>query len=240
MTAGTPERQASMQRAVGPEQALSRRARLPQVRLIADLVCPWCYIGFHRLQRLLARSPAEFEFTWQPFLLNPHLPAEGVSRQLYLERRFGSLSQAHGMQRRAAEIAAREGLLLSLTAIREQPNTLLAHGFLLSAAEHRLVLPTAAAVFSAFFGEGLNIGNPQVLRRIGRKLGLPAAALDPQAWGNRRRDILAAHGRAVMLGINGVPALLIGEDHLIAGAQPIEALEALLDLERYRLESGSG
>lgn len=232
MTAGPPERNASMHRALGAGAAQSPAAPMPAVRLIADLVCPWCYIGFHRLQRLIERRPAVL--VWQPFLLNPHLPAEGVPRRQYLERRFGSLGQAQGLHRRAAEIAALDGLRLSVGAITDQPNTLLAHGLALTAADHGLLLPAVEALFRAFFVENLDIGDAATLERVAGKIGLPLAAREPDAWEARRGEVLAAHGQARVLGISGVPAMLFGADHLIAGAQPAEVLAALLDMERFR------
>ena len=46
------------------------------------------------------------------------------------------------------------------------------------------------------------------------------------------------HASAFQSGISGVPVLVFGEDHVIAGAQPVEAVAALLDLERYRWQQG--
>ena len=58
-------------RAGGGGRAVPRSGAV--IRLVADLVCPWCYIAFIRLQRTLAGSPALL--IWHPFLLNPNLPA---------------------------------------------------------------------------------------------------------------------------------------------------------------------
>ena len=49
---------------------------VPVVCFIADLVCPWCYIAFMRLQRTVAAAGAAM--VWHPFLLNPHVPPRGV------------------------------------------------------------------------------------------------------------------------------------------------------------------
>ena len=75
-----------------------------RVRLVADLACPWCYIAFVRLRRLVARAPVEL--VWHPFLLNPYLPREGVARAHYLERKFGSPTQAQSVVRHIAAIGA--------------------------------------------------------------------------------------------------------------------------------------
>jgi predicted DsbA family dithiol-disulfide isomerase len=100
MTAGAPDGQAGVRRAVQEEGGLTLSGQRPTIRLVADLVCPWCCIAFARVQRLLATRPAEL--VWHPFLLNPHLPTAGVARAYYLERKFGSVSQAKSAYRRGS------------------------------------------------------------------------------------------------------------------------------------------
>lgn len=234
MTAGSPERQASMARAVGAEATGSAAPPLVQVRFVADLVCPWCFISFGRLHQLLRGAAAEI--TWHPFLLNPHLPPAGVARSHYLERKFGSVAQAQRLHARMQEVGGREGLRFAFAAIRTQPNTVLAHALILGAAEGGLdPLPAAQALFSAFFERGQDIGNPETLRAIARRAGVPSTGLEDPAIQAR---VLEAHESACGFGINGVPICVFGRDHVIAGAQPLEALEALLDLERYRTAAG--
>lgn len=232
MTAGSPERDRTMRAALGSAGPRSLVEGAPAVCLIADLVCPWCYIAFIRLQRVLAASDATL--TWHPFLLNPHLPPRGVTRSQYLERRFGSMAQALGVHRRVIQVGDREGIPFAFNAIRSQPNTLAAHALILAAAAHGRELAAVGALFHAFFAEGANIGDPAVLARVGAGLGLDADDLALAAGPAAADRVVAAHERAYAMGIGGVPVALFGDDHVIAGAQPPEALEALLDLERYR------
>jgi predicted DsbA family dithiol-disulfide isomerase len=203
---------------------------LPAVRVVADLACPWCYVGLHRLLTLAPREP--FRLVWHPFLLNPHLPAGGVPRPLYLERKFGGPAQADAVHRRAAAMAAAQGLELRLDRIRVQPDTRLAHAVLLEAGAR---LPELAlALFAAFFRDGSDLGDPEALAVLGNRLGfrLPEPA-------DAAERVAALHDAACRAGIDGVPVFVFGEDHVIAGAQPAECLEAMLRLERCRV-SGAG
>lgn len=238
MTAGSPERDRTMRAALAAEAARSLVRPAPVVWFIADLVCPWCFIAFTRLQRCVAGTRAAL--AWHPFLLNPHLPPRGVTRVQYLERRFGSVAQAHGVHRRVAQAGAKEGIPFAFGAIRAQPNTVPAHALVLAAGAHGRELEAAAALFHAFFVGGANIGEAAVLEQIGAEIGLDrdeiAAAAGPAAVD----AVVSAHERAFALGIAGVPVCVFGEDHVIAGAQPPEVLEALLDLEIYRLELAGG
>ena len=204
------------------------------IRLVADLVCPWCYIAFVRLQRTLAGSPALL--IWHPFLLNPHLPAAGVTRTQYLERQFGSVAQAQGVHRRVARAGAREGIPFAFGADShpaEHDRRRTPWSWRPPAQSRQI--EAAAALYQAFFAEGADIGDPLVLASLAVQLGLSdeevAAALGPAA----AQLVVQDHERAFALGIAGVPVCVLGDDHLIAGAQPPEVLEALLDLERYRL-----
>jgi len=233
MTAGSPAGQAGMERAVRGGTRSEVAPPAARVRFVADLVCPWCFIGFRRLRRVLGEGAV----TWHPFLLNPHLPSEGVARSRYLERKFGSLVQAQRLHGRVGEVGAREGIRFAFSAIRTQPSTVLAHALVLAAAEQGDPAPAAEALFAAFFERGVDIGDRQALRTLAREAGLRSDALDQPGWAQR---VVRAHADACRFGINGVPICAFGEDHVIAGAQPAEALQVLLDLERYRLAARPG
>jgi predicted DsbA family dithiol-disulfide isomerase len=232
MTAGSPDRQQAMRAAIDRSEARSLVEPTPRVRFVADLVCPWCYIAFVRLRQVMLGSPGRL--VWNPFLLNPSLPLRGVTRSQYLERRFGSVAQAQGAHRRAALAGAREGIPFAFGAIRTQPNTVGAHGLVLAAARRGRQVDAAAALFHAFFAEGIDIGNPTALATLGGQLGLSAEEIAAAQAPAAAQTILQAHEEASGLGIAGVPVTVFGLDHVIAGAQPKEVLAALLDLDRYR------
>lgn len=234
MTAGSPDRHEGLRRAVATDAPGTPARTAPAIRFVADLVCPWCCIAFQRLRRLLAETGAGL--VWHPFLLNPHLPAAGVSRALYLERKFGSLAQAHIVHRRMTQAGAGEDIPFAFGAIRVQPNTIAAHALLAGLAEPASKLELADALFRAFFTAGANIGDEAVLRAIAAEVGIGAAIFDDVVTDAARERVGEAHARACESGISGVPVCVFGDDHVIAGAQPVEAVAALLDLERYRCD----
>jgi predicted DsbA family dithiol-disulfide isomerase len=234
VTAKSPERDEGMRRAVEAAGTLVQPLRRPVITFVADLVCPWCYIAFVRLQRVLAGSAATL--AWHPFLLNPYLPARGVPRRLYLERKFGSVTQAHGVHRRAVEAGAKEGIDFAFGAITAQPNTIQAHALVLAAARRGRGSAVASALFRAFFVDGADLGSDELLARVARQVGLVAGSVGELTAPELER-VRLAHEQAHALGIAGVPVCRFGTNHLIAGAQPEEVLAALLDLESYRLAS---
>ncbi len=62
-----------------------------QVSVWYDYICPWCYVGLDRLDRL----SAEFTVTLKPkpFLLRPGTPKEGKPRELRAGEVEGELAE---------------------------------------------------------------------------------------------------------------------------------------------------
>ena len=62
------------------------------IDVVSDVVCPWCYLGKRRLERALATIPDRaVTVRWRPFRLDPTIPPQGIDREAYLTRKFGSL-----------------------------------------------------------------------------------------------------------------------------------------------------
>src|SRR5947209_6974471 len=99
-----------------------------RIDIVADLICPWCFIGKRRLDRALAMRP-ELPVTrvWRPFQLSPDLPPEGLPREVFLQLKFGSGRSAARIHNALATAGARDGIAFAFDRIRRAPNTLNAH-----------------------------------------------------------------------------------------------------------------
>src|SRR6202051_257508 len=116
------------------EKPAEQPAEPPAVHIdvVSDVVCPWCYIGKHRLEAALALSPdVTVGITWRPYFLNPWIPREGIDRQTYLETKFGSAERYAVIAERVTAAAALEGLRYEPARIGRQPNTLDCHRLIL-------------------------------------------------------------------------------------------------------------
>ena len=61
------------------------------IDVVSDVVCPWCFIGKKRLEKALEMRPdIPVEVRWRPYFLNDWVPREGISRDAYLTKKFGS------------------------------------------------------------------------------------------------------------------------------------------------------
>jgi len=71
------------------------------IDIVSDVSCPWCFIGKRRFERALALRPGlATTLSWRAFELNPDLPSDGISRDVYISAKFGSFRQpSRSMQR---------------------------------------------------------------------------------------------------------------------------------------------
>lgn len=207
------------------------RARLP-IEVVFDLVCPWCYLGIRRLRRMLAGRPdIQPELIWRPFLLNPDLAPQGVPRQDYLVRKFGGEERARRLHGTISELGRSEGVTFRFDRIRRVPHSLDAHRLVRWAGRFGAADAMVEAIFEAYFMEGADIGELNMLAQLAGRIGLETVAA--RRFLGTAGEVEAVHAdnlRAHRLGINGVPCFVVAGRHAIAGAQEPEVLERLLDV----------
>ena len=209
-----------------------REDRAVEVHLIADLACPWCHIGLARLNRARAERPdVSVKVRWWPFMLNPHLPADGMDRAAYVRLKFGGEAAASQIYERIREAGRQDGIEFAFERMTRTPSTLAAHRLILHAQEKGRGEPLMLALFKALFERGEDIGQRDRLIEASAAAGLDAAEAAAFLDGRERAaDVIAAHQRAEQIGVRGVPVFVVGGRHAISGAQPPEILTGLLDL----------
>lgn len=203
------------------------------IDVFADLVCPWCYIGANRLARALAERPGvRPERRWHPFLLNPDLPPGGIDRSLYLAIRFGSRERARQVLAVVEETARRDGLPLNLNRITRTPNTIDAHRLVLLAESIGQGESLVAALYTAYFVDGLDIGDREMLIDMASTLGLGAEACRAALAGDGAEDQsrFQADVLSYQLDLHAVPCFIFDRRYVLAGAQEPVAFLPLLDL----------
>jgi predicted DsbA family dithiol-disulfide isomerase len=205
------------------------------VDVVSDVVCPWCYIGKHRLEaalRELAGRDADVRpvVRWHPFQLNPDLPPAGIDRRSYLERKFGGAVRADQIYARVRAAAAQTGLEFHLDAITRQPNTLDAHRLVAWVqAERGDATALVERLFRAYFVEGRRIGEVDTLAELAGEVGVDVDATRTFLASDRLRGVIAqADERARELGITGVPFFIFNGRVALSGAhEPATILDAI-------------
>lgn len=211
--------------------------------IFADPVCPWCLIGKARLDRALETRPDHgIVLAWHPFQLNPTMPPEGMERNAYLDAKFGREALAK-KQMPVLEAAAQSGVTLNLAAIAWMPNTIDALRLLHWAGIEGCQTPVMAALMRAFWQEGRNIGDPEVLTEIGAAWGLDRALIARLLASDADLDtVLERDTHARERGVRAMPTFILGERHVIEGAQSTEfwltVIDELTELARARATDG--
>jgi predicted DsbA family dithiol-disulfide isomerase len=210
--------------------------------IFSDPVCPWCYIGKARLGRALEQRPDHpFKVEWHPFMLNPDMPAGGMDRRAYLEAKFGGKQGAVQAYMHVVDEAAKSGLKLNLDAIERTPNTVDAHRLIHWAGIEGRQTPVVSALFTAYFVDGRDIGDPEVLTEVAVSCGMDAEitarllASDADA-----DDIRARDGDARRKGVRAVPTFVMANQAVVPGAQPVELWLDVIDELMGRKAGGDG
>lgn len=199
--------------------------------IFSDPICPWCFIGKTRLDAALAQMPKHpFEIEYHPFQLNPEMPREGMDRRAYLEAKFGGKEGAVAAYSPIVQAAEEAGLPIDFQGIKRTPNTLDAHRLIHWAGIEKRQLPVVSALFEAYFIQGRDIGDREVLADIADGVGLDAAAirrlLESEA---DEADIRARDAHARQRGVSAVPTHIVANQHVVPGAQPTELWMQLID-----------
>ena len=204
-----------------------------QIDFVSDVACPWCAVGLASFEQALKTVAGEIavELTFQPFELNPMLPADGADAVEYLVAKYGMGRDqlAHNRQR-IAERGAAVGFIFGER--RRVWNTFDAHRLLYWAgvegspgSQHAL----KKALLLAYHGDGRNPGAHEVLLELAVAVGLDAErASEVLASKSFTDEVREAERFWQEAGINGVPAVVVNRRHLIQGGQPPEVFAQAL------------
>ncbi|WP_109464345.1 DsbA family oxidoreductase [Albibacillus kandeliae] len=192
--------------------------------ILSDPICPWCYIGKTHLEKALAQVPDHpFVIQWHPFQLNPEMPEGGMDRRAYLEAKFGGQEGAVRAYAPVVEHARSAGLEINFEAMQRTPNTLDAHRLIHWAGIEHKQHDAVDALFRAYFVEGRDIGDHEVLGDIADGIGLDASVILRLLGSDAdRQNIIDRDASAREMGVNSVPTFIVGGKHAVPGAQPPE------------------
>lgn len=196
-----------------------------EIQLFEDIVCPWCYLGRHRLERVIADLDARVTVVHRPFLLRPATPAEGVDIHVELRQRYGPLEPLFA---RLVGEAKKSELELDPSRQRFTYPTLPAHTLLRHAAARGTQGALAMALFRAHFDDAKNVADPEVLAEIGAAHGFTRD--EARALVTAPDELILTRAeteRAAMAGVHAVPLFVIG-DRALSGAQPESVLRTAI------------
>lgn len=204
-----------------------------KIEIWSDVICPWCGIGQHRLERALDAFAHrdEVEVVHRSFQLDPHAPAEPRPVREVLARKYRATdAQVRAMGARVEAIAAADGLTPYVTVDNLGGNTRLAHELLALASDRGLEAAAWARLYRAYFADQRSIFDVDALVALAEEIGLDPADARAALTDGRYRARVEADGReAQALGATGVPFVVVDRRYAIPGAQPVETFLAVLE-----------
>ena len=200
----------------------------PTIDFISDVICPWCFIGLHRLEAALAEEGLkDATIAFHPFQLDPETPPEGADLRERLAAKFGG--DPATMFARVEGAARESGIPLDFAKVRRTPNTLKAHTLIGRALEKGTQQRLGRALFEAYFLEGKDIGVDAVLADIAAANGFERAETEALLADRSALDDTRAEAAAVsQQGIRGVPFTIFGGKLAVSGAQPTDVFRDVI------------
>ncbi|MEF1289087.1 DsbA family oxidoreductase [Vibrio sp. M260118] len=199
-----------------------------QIDIVSDVVCPWCIIGYKRLEQALKTlaDDIDAEVHWHPFELNPAMAPEGQNLREHLAEKYGTTTEASISARETLTQLGKEvGFEFNFNDDTHIYNTRKAHQLLMWAQSQDKQLDLELALFHAYFTDGKDVSNTEVLVECATALGLDAetarAVLEDDSWAE---TVANTEQQWLEAGINAVPAIIINRKHLISGAQTTDLL----------------
>ena len=208
-----------------------------RVEIFSDVVCPWCYIGKRRLDTAVANLvdkglTLDLEVEFKPFQLDPTASPDLATPVLEAyARKFGSQERAAEILAHVTEVAAKDNIEFRMDrALRV--NSMRAHRLSYFAAREygfQLQAKLEELLFKAYFTDGANIGDNEVLISCATEVGMNAEST--------REFLLHDEGLAEVegelrlaaeIGISAVPTFVFDNKWSVPGAQDVEVFERIL------------
>lgn len=200
--------------------------------VVSDVVCPWCIIGYKRLEQAIKELGVEdkIELEWQPFELNPNMPLEGQNLWEHLAEKYGTTKE-DSIRARAqlTQLGQEVGFTFDYSDDMKMLNTFEAHILLEYAKEQGKQTDLKLRLFSAFFGEGKDISNREVLASELEAVGLDSNVARERLDNPKARlEVQQAEDMWKNLGISSVPTVVFSRQSALTGAQPVDVYKQVL------------
>ena len=203
-----------------------------KIDFVSDVSCPWCVIGLGGLEEALRRvgTLVHADIHFQPFELNPGMPPEGQNIAEHLAQKYGASREQSAANRKAIQDrAAQVGFGIAINDESRIYNTFDAHRLLHWAGLEGRQSALKRALFEAYFTDGQNVADTEVLAAAAEKAGLDGgAAREVLRSGRYTDEVREAERRWREAGVSSVPAIVINDRYLISGGQAPETFERAL------------
>ena len=191
-----------------------------KIVVFSDYICPFCYIGFYRVEQL--KENFDIEVEWRPFEIHPETPKNGTElSNLPFPKEYLEMMKAN-----IKKLADDVGVTFKLS--DKLPNSRMALYLSEFARKKGKFDEFHKLVFDSYWKEGKDIGDRALLMSIAESLGFERKEILEYIDSEEPYDELKKSLKDLRkFGINGVPTFIIG-DKIIVGAQPYEVFEKVI------------
>ncbi|WP_294228622.1 DsbA family oxidoreductase [uncultured Shimia sp.] len=201
-----------------------------RVDIVSDVVCPWCIVGYRQLIQASEATGIAIETFWHPFELNPDMEADGENLRDHIMRKYGSTAdQSKDARDRLTEVGAELGIDFQWSEDSRIYNTFAAHQLLHWASETGQAQALKLALFEAYFTQGRNVSDSNVLIDIAASVGLDAEEAEAVLKDERHADMVRQKEQFwTARGVSGVPTMVFDGKQATSGAQGVDTFTRLL------------
>lgn len=204
------------------------------IDIVADIVCPWCFIGKRRLDKALVEVREHWpEFShatrWRPFFLNPDTPPTGEPYLPFLEKKFGSRKAVDALFQRVRDAGAAYGVEYAFEKISLRANTLQTHRLIQWVQQRGNADALVERLFAAQFQRGEPVGDPAFLVQAAAECGYPRTDVAAYLASEQDIDLIREDERSIRaMGINMVPTFILPDGSVVVGAEDPSVLAAAI------------
>ncbi|WP_339846957.1 DsbA family oxidoreductase [uncultured Dokdonia sp.] len=203
-----------------------------KIDIVSDVVCPWCTVGYKRLEKAISELGIEdqVEIEWQPFELNPQMPAEGQNVDEHITEKYGSTAaQQKESKQRLVDAGNELGFTFDYFDDMRIVNTFDAHVLLEYAKKFDKQTELKMRLTTAYFSERKDVSQREVLKQALLDVGLNAeegiALIENE---EARYEVRTQQGYWKNLGVNSVPTIVFNRKSAVTGAQPVDLFKKVL------------
>ena len=196
------------------------------IDMVSDVVCPWCIIGYERLQKAIAQlDDIEVTIQFHPFERNPNMPQEGQDVREHIMEKYGlTPAQSDQNRKQLIDAGASVGFKFDYFDGMRMANTFNAHQVLHYAGENGKQEALKLRLFAAYFSERRNVNDIDVLVNEAVSVGLNEQEVSELLANQTYADVVREHENLwLQRGIQSVPTFVIGNSG-VAGAQDPDTL----------------
>ena len=200
-----------------------------KIDIVSDVVCPWCTVGYKRLEKAISELGIQdkVEIEWQPFELNPSMPADGQNLNEHMKEKYRmSSEQLEETQQHMVDAANDVNFDFDFHDSMLMVNTFEAHILLEYAKDFGKQTTLKMNLMKAYFSDRKDVSDKNILKQALLDVGLNAdEALSKLNDKEAIEEVKTKQNYWKSLGVNSVPTIVFNRERAITGAHPVDTIK---------------